>query len=149
MQAPTILKQLEERLGRVIVRIVSLACTVVFILHVFACVFHYVALLDERNSTWVELSGIVNEDSKWDRCASVPMPWKVQLFRTRTASSEHRCHTTRHACLVSACWPLSCQVFKHILLLGVPDDVKCALCGSVAVASRTGFCLVLHALGSA
>lgn len=71
VQAPTILKQLEERVGRVIVRIVSLACTVVFILHIFACVFHYVALLDERSSTWVELSGIVNQDSTWDRCAPV------------------------------------------------------------------------------
>lgn len=77
-----IIKQLEDRVGRVIVRIVSLACTVVFILHIFACVFHYVALLDERSSTWVELSGIVNEDSTWDRCAPVDSVSDVRLSLT-------------------------------------------------------------------
>eukprot|EP00892_Ulva_mutabilis_P001042 jgi/Ulvmu1/10939/UM007_0118.1 len=81
LKAPTILKQLEERLGRVIVRIGSLTCTVIFILHIFACVFHYVALLDERNGTWVELSGIVDQNSKWDRYVTA-MYWAMSTMAT-------------------------------------------------------------------
>lgn len=41
---------------------------VFFTLHIFACMFHYITLLDDRNS-WVEASGIVNEGSQIDRCA--------------------------------------------------------------------------------
>lgn len=51
-----VLKQLENNMGRAYVHILSLACTVVVILHLFACLFHYVTLWDESN-TWVESSG--------------------------------------------------------------------------------------------
>ena len=67
LQAPMVLKQLENNMGRAYVHILSLACTVIIILHLFACLFHYVTLWDEA-STWVESSGIVNTDSLLDRC---------------------------------------------------------------------------------
>lgn len=104
MQAPTILKQLEERLGRVIVRIGSLTCTVIFILHIFACVFHYVALLDERNGTWVQLSGIVNQNSKWDRCAACT----ADVHCTRVLVAAARLHPCIPA-IVAATVPVSLQ----------------------------------------
>lgn len=62
-----IMKRLEQTLGRSYVRIGASASMIVFILHVFACVFHYVAIMTESGSTWVQASGIVNSESIWDR----------------------------------------------------------------------------------
>lgn len=66
-----VLKQLENNMGRAYVRVLSLACTVIIILHLFACLFHYVTLWDDAN-TWVESSGIVNTNSMLDRCVTPP-----------------------------------------------------------------------------
>ena len=55
-------------MGRVCVRIVSLVCVVIFILHLFACLFHSVALWNETTLSWVEASGIVDRTSQIDRC---------------------------------------------------------------------------------
>lgn len=63
VQAPKALKQLELRLGRVLTRVVWLVCSVVFILHVFACIFHFSALVSNSETTWVDSSGIVDANS--------------------------------------------------------------------------------------
>lgn len=68
VQAPALMKHLEEKMGLMLVRICSLIFMVVFILHIFACCFHYVALLDENSESWVEASGIVDPSSISDRC---------------------------------------------------------------------------------
>lgn len=78
LQAPSVIRHLEMRMGRVVVRIVSLVCVVVFILHLFACIFHSVALWNESTLSWVEASGIVNRNSLVDRCCLHPefcVPW--------------------------------------------------------------------------
>lgn len=67
VQAPTVIRHLEVRMGRVAVRIVSLVCIVIFILHLFACLFHSVAMWNESTISWVEASGIVNKNSQVDR----------------------------------------------------------------------------------
>ena len=68
MQAPSLFKQLEAKIGKLFVRASSLAMTVVFILHIFACCFNYVAVLSEGadTPTWVEASGIVDKDSAFE-----------------------------------------------------------------------------------
>ena len=71
LQAPALMKHLEEKLGVMLVRICSLIFMVVFILHIFACCFHFVALLDENSESWVEASGIVDPSSLVDRCAFI------------------------------------------------------------------------------
>jgi hypothetical protein len=75
-----VLKQLENNMGRVYVQILSLACTVVVILHLFACVFHYVTLWDD-STTWVEASGIVNTSSMVDRYLS-SLYWAMSTMAT-------------------------------------------------------------------
>lgn len=67
MQAPMIMKRLEQTLGRSYVRIGAAVSLMVFILHVFACVFHYVAIVASSGRTWIQASGIVNSKSIWDR----------------------------------------------------------------------------------
>lgn len=69
MQAPVIMKRLEQTLGRSYVRIGASAFLIIFTLHVFACVFHFVAIVQSKDQTWIQASGIVNSESLWDRCA--------------------------------------------------------------------------------
>ena len=69
MQAPKALKQLELRIGRVLTRVLWLVCSVVFILHISACIFHFSALLSSSKTTWVDSSGIVDASSIVDLCA--------------------------------------------------------------------------------
>jgi hypothetical protein len=64
------MKHLEEKIGMMLVRIGSLTFMVIFILHIFACTFHYVAILNEQDLTWVEASGIVDSSSQLDRYAA-------------------------------------------------------------------------------
>lgn len=66
LQAPKAFKQLELRLGRVLTRVLWLICSVVFTLHIFACMFHFAALLSTSEGTWVESSGIVDASSTVD-----------------------------------------------------------------------------------
>ena len=66
LQAPKVFKQLELRLGRVLTRVLWLICSVVFTLHIFACMFHFAALLSTSEGTWVESSGIVDASSTVD-----------------------------------------------------------------------------------
>ena len=68
MQAPLIMKRLEQTLGRSYVRIGASASLIVFILHMFACIFHYVAIVSTMGRTWIQASGIVDSESIWDRC---------------------------------------------------------------------------------
>jgi hypothetical protein len=63
------MKHLEETIGLMFVRICSLTFLVIFILHVFACAFHYVTLLEGDVESWVQASGIVDASSIVDRCA--------------------------------------------------------------------------------
>ena len=72
MQAPSLFKQLEAKIGKLFVRAASLIMTVVFILHIFACCFNYVAILSEgvNTPTWVEASGIVDKESDIERCVT-------------------------------------------------------------------------------
>jgi hypothetical protein len=88
MQAPLLLKQLENNVGRAYLQIGSLVCTVVVILHLFACLFHYVTLWDERDS-WVELSGIVDTSSKVDRYLSA-LYWCASPAQLLTQDSSGR-----------------------------------------------------------
>lgn len=59
LQTPTILKQLEAKVGRMLVRIALLIATIILVLHLSACVFHYAAVLEGDNETWVDASGVV------------------------------------------------------------------------------------------
>jgi hypothetical protein len=72
MQMPILFKQLEQKVGKLFVRASSLTMMVVFILHVFACCFNYVAVLSESTETptWVEASGIIDSNSEVERYAS-------------------------------------------------------------------------------
>lgn len=70
-QAPALMKHLEDKIGLMLVRIGSLIFMVIFILHIFACTFHYVAILNEHTESWIEASGIVDSSSQLDRCGIV------------------------------------------------------------------------------
>jgi hypothetical protein len=74
------MKHLEEKIGMMLVRIGSLTFMVIFILHIFACTFHYVAILNEQDLTWVEASGIVDSSSQLDRYAACKYIMPVFLF---------------------------------------------------------------------
>lgn len=85
MQATTLVRSLNRRIGRGAVKIGTLVCTVFFVLHLFACLFHYVTLLQvDSPRSWVEASGIVDESSKVDRCAA----FALQLWHTLFLSGQ-------------------------------------------------------------
>eukprot|EP00892_Ulva_mutabilis_P011685 jgi/Ulvmu1/888/UM100_0043.1 len=81
LKAPVIMKRLEQTLGRSYVRIGASASLIIFILHVFACVFHYVAIVSEMSSTWIQASGIVNSESIWDRYVT-SVYWAMSTMTT-------------------------------------------------------------------
>lgn len=66
------MKILEARIGRVVTRVAGLILGVVFMLHAFACMFHFVAVANGTNLTWIQASGIVNSNSTVDRCVGLP-----------------------------------------------------------------------------
>jgi hypothetical protein len=101
MQAPTVMRRLEVKMGRASVRIVSLVSVVVFILHIFACIFHYVALWNDRNTSWVEASGIVDRNSQIDRCRLHFQLKMLFLLLARVLRQDSTCLCSsldRHVC---------------------------------------------------
>eukprot|EP00892_Ulva_mutabilis_P003879 jgi/Ulvmu1/1863/UM012_0019.1 len=80
-KAPKALKQLELRLGRVLTRVLWLVCSVVFILHIFACIFHFSALVSNSETTWVDSSGIVDASNIIDLYVT-SMYWAMSTMAT-------------------------------------------------------------------
>jgi hypothetical protein len=78
------MKQLERSMGRMVMRMASLMCLITIILHLFACVFHFVTLWRESDTSWVEASGIVDTSSLLDRCAFS----ECHGHRARTPTSQ-------------------------------------------------------------
>lgn len=72
MQMPGLMKILEQKIGRLFTRVSGLILVVVFILHAFACLFHFVAVLNTDSATWIETSGLGNDPSTLDRYVRIP-----------------------------------------------------------------------------
>lgn len=82
-QVPGLMKAVEATVGRVSSRISALILVVLFILHIFACLFHYVALVNVGSTTWIDASGIVDAQSTLDRYVRMlllPVPCIVSSF---------------------------------------------------------------------
>lgn len=73
---------MEARIGRVFTRVAGLALVVVGILHAFACIFHFVAVLNTETTTWIEASGIVDASSTMDRCEPCLLVSYMQVHST-------------------------------------------------------------------
>ena len=82
-QARALRKVLEDTIGLMVVRICHLVFVIVFILHIFACAFHFVALLTEPADadTWVEASGLVDANSLMDRYVT-SLYWAMSTMAT-------------------------------------------------------------------
>jgi hypothetical protein len=80
-QVPGLMKVVEARIGRVFTRVSGLVLVVVFMLHAFACMFHFVAITNEGKLTWIRASGIVNAASTMDRYVCSPACMPVLLLR--------------------------------------------------------------------
>ena len=61
------MRVVEARTGRVFTRVSGLVLIVIFMLHAFACLFHFVAVVNGEKTTWIESSGIVDSQSTMDR----------------------------------------------------------------------------------
>lgn len=59
--------QVEAVVGRAVLRILMFLVGSIFMTHISACVFHFVALVDNGNHrTWIN-SGILADSSRFDR----------------------------------------------------------------------------------
>ena len=77
------LRKVLDTIGLMVVRICHLVFVIVFILHIFACAFHFVALLTESAGadTWVEASGLVDANSLMDRYVT-SLYWAMSTMAT-------------------------------------------------------------------